>query len=296
MNSKSHKVTIGMCVYNPASNFLSIIDSWRPHLTQGNELLIYDDGSETPINKIVSNQNDGIRIIRSEKNKGIGYGRNVIYSKAENDIIMFADSDDISYPNRIAASLEKFFINSKKNHANLVYVSSVKKYETGQVVQERIRDTSLDVNELIKLQTDISAVSFITPASVLMFSRLEVNTFFDESFRRLEDVEWLWHINTKMPINLISTDEILVERYDQIIARNKADLNYESEKKLFDKYSSIIGIRLTGLNLEWSRIKRFYFENKKFHLLCYCLVFILKYNSDAVRKIVTGTKRRLIKC
>lgn len=296
MNSESHKVTIGMCVYNPASNFLSIISSWRPYLNQGNELLIYDDGSETPVNKIVSNQNDGIRIIRSEENRGIGYGRNVIYSKAENDIIMFADSDDISYPNRIAISLEKFFTNSKINHANLVYVSSVKKYETGQIVLERTCDTSLEVNELIKRQTDISAESFITPASVLMFSRKEVNTFFDESFRRLEDIEWMWHINTKKPINLISTEEVLVERHDQNIARNKINLNYESEKKLFDKYSSIIGIRLTNFNLEWSRIKTLYFQNKKLSVLCYCILFLLKYNLDAFRKIFIGFKRRLKKC
>ena len=112
----------------------------------------------------------------------------------------------------------------------------------------------------------------------------------------MEDIEWMWHINTKKPINLISTEEVLVERHDQNIARNKINLNYESEKKLFDKYSSIIGIRLTNFNLEWSRIKTLYFQNKKLSVLCYCILFLLKYNLDAFRKIFIGFKRRLKKC
>ena len=296
MNQASHKVTIGICVYNPASSFANVISSWLPHIAQGNELLIYDDGSEPPINTIVSNQIDGIRIIRSGVNKGIGHGRNVIYSKANNDFIMFADADDISHPNRITNSIENFFAHSKKHYANLVYASSEKRYDTGKIVIERTADASFRVNELIKRQTDISGESVITPASVLMFSRREVSTSFDESFRRLEDIEWLWHVNTKMPINLISTEEVLVERYDQYIARKKSNLNYESEKKLFDKYSSIIGIRLTNFNKDWSRIKTTYFENEKLYLLYYCVLFIVKYNLDALRKIFIGVKRRLKKC
>ena len=296
MNQEILKVTIGMCVYNPSSSFSSVISCWIPHLIQGNELLIYDDGSENPINSMISDKINGIRIIRSEKNKGIGYGRNIIYSKAKNDIIMFADADDISRPTRIQISIEKLFNNSKKNHANLVYVSSVKRYETGRVFLERTQDISFEVNELIKRHTNITSESFITPASVLMFSRKEVNTFFDSSFRRLEDIEWLWHINTKMPINLISTEEVLVERYDEIIANKKSIINYESEKKLFDKYSSIIGMRLTKFNVDWSRLKFFYFDRKVVYLVIFSLLFFVKYNIDAFKKTLIGIKRRFKKC
>ena len=296
MNYESHKITIGMCVFNPSSSFSNVISSWRPHLVQGNELLIYDDGSEIPISSIVSDKIKGIRIIRSDANKGIGYGRNVIYSKAKNDIIMFADSDDISDLRRITISLEKFFTYSKENYANLVYATSEKRYETGQIVLERTLDTSLEINELIRRQTNISNESFITPASVLMFSKKEVKTSFDESFRRLEDIEWLWHINTKMPINLISTEEVLVNRYDEIIAHKKSNLNYEAEKKLFKKYSSIIGSRLTNFNLAWSRLKSIYFEKNVIHLLCFLTLFITKYHVYAAKKIYYGIKRRLKKC
>lgn len=296
MNSRDQNITIGICVYNPTLEFSNIISSWSAQLSQGNELLIYDDGSETPTNILTSTNKKGVRIIRSEENKGIGYGRNVIYTQAKNDIIMFADADDISRPDRIAISLANFFSHSKSGYVNLVYATSEKIYTSGITVVERPNNTSFRVNELIERQTNISNESFITPASVLMFSRSEVKTGFDENFRRLEDIEWLWHLNTKMPINLISTKEILVERYDEKFAAKKHHLNHESEIKLFEKYSQIIGCHLTNFNQDWSRLKFIYFERKTLHLLSFSISFLIKYKVDAVRKLLIGAKRRLKKC
>ena len=291
------KVTIGMCVHDPSAIFTSIVSSWLPILDQGHELLIYDDGSKSPIKNLIQSENTNrIRIIRSELNKGIGHGRQVIYLEAKYDLIAFADADDFSHPERIETSIKKLIANSKINHANLVYASSEKRYETGLIVQEQTTDNSLGINELIKRQTSVSSESFITPASVLMFSRSEVNTAFDVNFHRLEDIEWLWHINTKMPLNLISTDSVLVYRYDEIKSSVKTKHNDVSEIKLFEKYSSIIGGRLTKLNLDWFRLKSMYFMGNYLALFRLLFVFIMRYKIDGVRKILIGGERRMKKC
>jgi len=109
MNIISPSVTVFMAAYN-ASKYIEVaVKSILNQTYQDFELLIVNDGSTDDTSEILESfKDERIRIINNLENKGLIYTRNIALQEARGQFIAIMDSDDISYPNRLAIQIDAF--------------------------------------------------------------------------------------------------------------------------------------------------------------------------------------------
>ena len=97
------KASVIMTVYNTCEQYLKVaIESILNQTFKDFELIVVDDCSKNPIDKIVNLFNDNrIKLIRNEKNLGASKATDVGLDAANGEYIFRMDSDDISYPQRL---------------------------------------------------------------------------------------------------------------------------------------------------------------------------------------------------
>ncbi len=120
-NTKRQSVTVLMPVYNTGRYVATAVESILNQNFKEFEFIIIDDGSTDRSYKVLKgyeNRDSRIRLI-SRENLGISKTRNELIGEANGDLLLWADSDDISYPNRIDCLLDKFLTDDK-----LIWVSS----------------------------------------------------------------------------------------------------------------------------------------------------------------------------
>ena len=90
------KVSVIIPTYNAKPEyFTEAIDSVINQTVKPYEIIIVDDGSDAPIMGTLASSADNIKIIRNEKNMGIGFSRQRGVEEATGDYIAFLSSDDI---------------------------------------------------------------------------------------------------------------------------------------------------------------------------------------------------------
>lgn len=100
--------TVLMAVYNDEKFVVEAINSILPQLTDGMELLILDDCSTDRTSEIINDfqsQYSNIRIIRNEKNQGLGYSLSLGVKQAKGKYIIRIDSDDVCLPDRFTKQI-----------------------------------------------------------------------------------------------------------------------------------------------------------------------------------------------
>lgn len=102
-----YEVTIGIPVYRSVDFIRDTMTSALNQTFPDIEFLIVDDcGHDGTMDVIVQIQNshqrgNDIRILKNERNKGVGYSRNRIIDEAKGRFLYFMDSDDTIEPNTI---------------------------------------------------------------------------------------------------------------------------------------------------------------------------------------------------
>ncbi|WP_313269226.1 glycosyltransferase [Sphingobacterium sp.] len=109
MNIIAPSVTVFMAAYN-ASKYIEVaVKSILNQTYQDFELLIVNDGSTDDTSEILKSfKDERIRIINNVENKGLTYTRNIALKEARGQFIAIMDSDDMSYPNRLAIQIDAF--------------------------------------------------------------------------------------------------------------------------------------------------------------------------------------------
>ena len=95
------------------------VDSILKQTFQDFEIILVDDASPdncVDICRKLYGDNDKVKLVRHEKNLGLGPARNTGMKHARGKYICFVDSDDLILPN----ALEKFFIAAEKTDAQVV--------------------------------------------------------------------------------------------------------------------------------------------------------------------------------
>ena len=121
------KVSVIIPTYNAKPEYLTeAIGSVINQTIKPYEIIIVDDGSDESIIGTFASSADNIKIIRNEKNMGIGFSRQRGVEESTGEYIAFLSSDDVwderflevmikiteKYPNKILYS-NYFFINDK---------------------------------------------------------------------------------------------------------------------------------------------------------------------------------------
>ena len=104
--NKPVSVSIIMGVYNPKSpkRFIQALESIQRQSFFDWELLVYDDGSAEPYQKIIRRAgrlDERIRCLRGMENRGLAHALNVCIRQAAGRFIARMDDDDLAKPDRL---------------------------------------------------------------------------------------------------------------------------------------------------------------------------------------------------
>jgi len=104
------KFSVVMPAYNAENEILSSIESVLKQTYKNYEFIIIDDCSKDNTYEIVrkvEQENDNVRCIKHEINKKAGGARNTGIKEATGDYILFLDSDDFLYDEKVLENIAK---------------------------------------------------------------------------------------------------------------------------------------------------------------------------------------------
>lgn len=131
------EVDIALTVYNTETEYLKQqIESILNQTYKNFRLLISDDASTKKEVKAIleeyQKQDKRITLYRQEKNLGYNKNFEFLLKEANANYIMFADHDDVWYPQKIEKSLQKI----KEEEVDLVYCNAHQINEKGEILQQ----------------------------------------------------------------------------------------------------------------------------------------------------------------
>lgn len=128
------KLSVVMPVYNREEFINQAIDSYLKQSMSDFEMILVDDFSEDNTYSILesyANKDNRIKIYRLDRNNGVAKARHIGNQKANGEIIVIADSDDIAYPNRLEIINNAF---NDKPETDVFYSNmDILNAETGEV-------------------------------------------------------------------------------------------------------------------------------------------------------------------
>ncbi len=101
------KVSIYIPAYNAEKTIRKSIQSLKKQTYKFDEIIIIDDNSTDSTNKILQ-EIDGIKIIKNDTNKGLGYNRNLGLKNSTNDIVASIDADVVLADNWLEVMIKYF--------------------------------------------------------------------------------------------------------------------------------------------------------------------------------------------
>lgn len=128
----NHSLSILIPYYNEKELLTQCLESLKGQLDSCDEILIYDDASQTPPQKYIPR---GIqaKVFRGEKNKGPAFGRNFLLTKARGEYIHFHDADDW-FSDSWARRIRRVLI---ANPCDVIF-TEVASYREGQLVSAEV--------------------------------------------------------------------------------------------------------------------------------------------------------------
>lgn len=242
-NSKKSQplVSIIMTCFNNCETLKDAISSVINQSYQNWELIFVDDGSTDQSLKVVKQVLDSrVKIFSLDKN----YGRGVSYQKGINNAsgkyIMFLDSDDWWYSNKIVKQIQYL----KKNH-NVMFVGSglitSKNYKpigvrcnkkVSNIINKKIIDPSIAFATICIRDTIISKYSFDKNLKVAQDSEFLRTLCMNEQYSNLEDILYVY--NESNSFNWI--------KMKNAMKNTKIGLKKYKQKFFLDYYLNIIKI------------------------------------------------------
>ena len=199
-------ISVVIPTYNRAHLIKRAIDSVLSQTYQDFELIIVDDGSNDNTEDIVKNINDDrIRYIRHNKNKGSSAARNTGIENSKGEYIAFLDSDDVWLEKKLEKQMKVFSASGPEIgviHCGIQYID----YETQKPLKQWIIKDN--INE--KVFNTFGAAPG-TPTMLIRKSVLMDVGFFDESIPAHEETDLSIRLAQKYKYKLI--DEFLVVSY-----------------------------------------------------------------------------------
>ncbi len=108
MDSTTYRISVLIPSYNVEKYIQEAVESVLNQNFDGYEIIIVDDCSTDGTWKVLQKykSNPKIRLYRNDHNLGISRTRNRLISLSEAKYVVWQDSDDISYPNRLSLQFE----------------------------------------------------------------------------------------------------------------------------------------------------------------------------------------------
>jgi len=196
------------------------------------EIIIVDDGSTDDTQKVVKNNNDKrIKYLRHKKNKGGSAARNTGIKHSHGKYIAFLDSDDLFFDNK----LEKQFniLNNLSSQYAGICCNTIIKTNFGSFISDINQEKTIKRDLIYKiLSMDIKWRA----GSTLMIRKNIIKDvgFWDETFPRHQDYEFLIKIIEKYKIFIITEPLVTVTR--DITSNPSANTLEKAKNKFLNKF------------------------------------------------------------
>jgi glycosyltransferase involved in cell wall biosynthesis len=205
-------VSVIVPTYNREKTILRAINSILKQTYKDIEIIIIDDYSNDNTQEVVKSlNNDKIKYIKQDKNRGACAARNIGIKLAKGEYIAFLDSDDEWLPEKIEKQI-KFL---KTNNADIVFCSYVCYVDNKKLI---IPNKKIDTNVLYE---KLLYGNFITTGSILGKAKCFNDVNFDLNLPRFQD--WDLVINMTQKYNIQHLPEILTINYVQKDSISKDD-------------------------------------------------------------------------
>lgn len=249
---KNPILTIVMPVFNGERYLSAAIDSVLNQTLRDFELLIINDGSSDRSLEIISSFNDErIRLISLDQNRGIPYCRNVGLKEAKGDFLGWTDCDDLNLPTRFEKQIgllqnnsafggcgtwlsrfkgEKTFYvnqaseNSEKIRAELLFKPAAIPNPTVVLRLSEVRRFNLKYNEQLPISEDYDFISScakhfkFTNIQELLYryraSETSIMKKFENQNLKSYEVHKVVYKKVLATLNLDPTEEELKMHYD----------------------------------------------------------------------------------
>ena len=204
------KISVILPVHNRADVLPRAIGSVIEQELKDFELIVIDDGSTDASAEVAKSFDDErIRLIRLERNRGGNVARNEGIRAASAPLIAFLDSDDRYLPSKFSRVVAEF---ERRPKLDLLVDSFVKVQPPGSRKAEVIRrNPVIDDREQFRTALFTRRLWKATPAITVKREIALEAGLFDETLRRLQDFEFL--IRVSELANCASTDEVLWVKY-----------------------------------------------------------------------------------
>jgi glycosyltransferase involved in cell wall biosynthesis len=206
----SPRVSVILPVHNRAGVLPRAIGSVLEQKFRDFELIVVDDGSTDESARVAESFDDErIRLIRLDRNRGGNAARNEGIRAASAPLIAFLDSDDRYLPNKLAWVAAEF---DRRPELDLLVDSFVKVQPPGSRHAEVMRRNWVtDDRELFRMALFTRRLWKATPAITVRREVALKAGLFDETLPRLQDFDFL--IRVSEFANCASTDEVLWVKY-----------------------------------------------------------------------------------
>ena len=226
------QISVIIPTYNRAHTIVNAIKSIQNQTFPVSEIIIADDASTDNTNQVLETiDDDRIKHVRLDKNKGAGGARNYGVLHASHEMIAFLDSDDVWHPDKIKKQIEL-----KEEHENyrLIYSAYMR------IMDENSGFILPDMSGSDKLSGDmLSQVLFKntvgTPTILMEKSLFDEIGGFDEGLRSLED--WDMIIRAAKMTEFGFVPEVLVDAMylDDGVTSNLEEY-FKSRCRMMQKY------------------------------------------------------------
>jgi len=234
VKDKNPTVSVIIPTYNRAHLVGRAIRSVLNQTYQDFELIVVDDGSTDNTEEVIrSFDDDRIRYIRHDQNKGGAAARNTGIKAARGEYIAFLDSDDESLPENLEKKVKVF--NSAFSDVGLVYSKVIRDlgdYE--YTTQKRGIKAQESMFEYLFLHQGV-----IQTSTLLARSSLLGDILFDEDLDKHQDWDFVIRLNSVTKFHFLD-EPLAIWHNEQVLGPGRISEvpNPDASRRFVEKYRS----------------------------------------------------------
>jgi len=217
------RLTILIPTYNRGNLIEQTVSNCFNQSYRDFKIIIYDDASNdntsAMVRKIINERGkDLIQYYKGDRNRGIGYARNMLLKFLDTEFGMWLDSDDLMTKDRI----EKCISYMDKNPDKEIVYSNIQWFTEDKEI--RLKD-HIKINIEKYTKDNWRSLTYNTACATGFFRNSLKNFKFEESLRLGgEDVLWIWQLLQKdVKIGHIDESLYLYRSHRERIGRLKRD-------------------------------------------------------------------------
>ncbi|SER82496.1 glycosyltransferase family 2 protein [Natrinema salaciae] len=202
MSDRTPLVSVIVPTYNRPERLVRSLESVADQTYERLEVIVVDDGSETPATDVVAPVRDElpyeVTVIRHDENRGANAARNTGIREASGEFLAFLDDDDEWNPSKVTRQVDAF--QRASDDLGLVYTALRLVDDDGTVLRTTDASVAGDVTRQLLCRNAIGSFSCVMVRSTAAADAGPL----DEAFPSWQDLDWYIRISENWTVQPIS--------------------------------------------------------------------------------------------